>query len=36
LDRRIVGPQSRSGRRGEEEDISVSAWNQTPVVQPAP
>jgi hypothetical protein len=33
LDRRLGGPQSRSGRYGEEKNLT-SVGNRTPVVQP--
>jgi hypothetical protein len=33
LDRRLGGPQSRSGRGGEEYKILATAGNRTPVVQ---
>jgi hypothetical protein len=35
LDRRMGGPQSRSGRCGDENNLSP-AGNQTPAVQPVP
>jgi hypothetical protein len=33
LYRRLGGPQSRSGHRGQRKNPLTSAWNRTPVVQ---
>jgi hypothetical protein len=35
FDRRMGGPQSRSGRGGEEKSITTPARNRTPVVRQA-
>jgi hypothetical protein len=34
LDKRLGGPQSRSGRRGLEEKSFAPAGDRTPIVQP--